>query len=65
MSIDEFDIITPFWNNPFQVITKGVWPGGDLLKDATNHRLLQRFRFDRLIEFDHARFAENEGEKKR
>jgi hypothetical protein len=49
---------TPFWYNSLQVVTKGVWSGGDLLEYTTDHRLLQRFRFDGLIEFDHARFAE-------
>jgi hypothetical protein len=57
MPIDQFNILAPFRNGSFQVITKGVGSRLYHLKDATDDGLLERLRFDGLVKLDEPRLA--------
>jgi len=57
MSIDEFDIISPFWNGTLEVVAEGVGSVGYLLEDAADDGLLSLFTEDVLVEFYQSRLA--------
>lgn len=55
MSVNEFDIFSPFGNRSFKIITKGVRSIGDLLKHPAEDGLLPILAKDVLVEFNEAR----------
>lgn len=57
MSINQFDVFSPFWHRTLEVITEGVRPIGHLLKYPTYDGLLAILPTHILIEFDEARLA--------
>lgn len=56
VAVDQLDVLTPFRNDPLEVVAKRIGPRGDLGEDPPNNALLLLFRFDRVVEFDHPRF---------
>ena len=57
MSVNEFDMISPFGDNSLEVVAEGVGPLTNLLIYPPNHILLLGFTIDRLVELHQARFA--------
>ena len=57
VSVNELDALAPLWDDPLEVIAKGVRSLTDLLKDAPHHELLLRFAVDGLIKFGETRIA--------